>query len=80
MLEKVVSTPFEEYLNECKFLPTEHAYRQGHSAEDAVTLVVNNVLLARDANLCSKYSTSNSLTSSQGLASKGLLWIGLSAT
>ena len=25
---------------------------RGHSAEDAVTLVVNNVLLARDANLC----------------------------
>ena len=42
-----------EYLNEHNFLPSEQcAYRQGHSAEDAVTLVVNNVLLARDANLC----------------------------
>ena len=53
ILEKVVSTQFKEYLNEHKFLPSEQfAYRQGHSAEGAVTLVVNNVLLARDANLC----------------------------
>ena len=53
ILEKVVSTQFKEYSNEHKFLPSEQfAYRQGHSAEDAVTLVVNNVLLARDANLC----------------------------
>ena len=53
ILEKVVSTQFKEYLNEHNFLPSEQfAYRQGHSAEDAVTLVVNNVLLARDANLC----------------------------
>ena len=53
ILEKVVSTQFKEYLNEHNFLPSEQfAYRQGHSAEDAVTLVVNNVLLARDANMC----------------------------
>ena len=53
ILEKVVSTQFKEYLNEHNFLPSEQfAYRQGHSAEDVVTLVVNSVLLARDANLC----------------------------
>ena len=39
ILEKVVSTQFKEYLNEHNFLPSEQfAYRQGHSAEDAVTL------------------------------------------
>ena len=57
ILEKVVSTQFKEYLNEHNFLPSEQfAYRQGHSAEDAVTLVVNNVLLTRDANLCTAAS------------------------
>ena len=55
ILEKVVSTQLKGYLNAHKFLPSEQfACRQGHSVEDAVTLVVNNVLLARDANLCTE--------------------------
>ena len=52
ILEKVISSQLKEYLTEHSLLPKEQfAYRPNHSAEDAVTLVVNNVLLARDANL-----------------------------
>ena len=53
ILVKVVSIQFNEYFNEHKFLRSEQfTYCQGHFAEDAVTVVVNNVLFGCDAYLC----------------------------
>ena len=53
ILEKIVATQLKEHITERLFLvtgpPEQFAYCQGHSAEDAVTYIVNKLLQSRDS-------------------------------
>ena len=73
ILEKVVSTQFKEYLNDINFFLLNSLHTARVTLLSCHPTVVN-----RESVRPSAASASNSLTFSQELASKGLLWIGLS--
>ena len=53
LLEKVVQKKLAQFLDISGTLPTtQFAFRAGHSTEDALVLMLNRILIARDKRLC----------------------------